>query len=907
MTSWHTQTSVQAMDDLSTSASGLTGTEAGARLQRYGPNELLVKKGPGPLALFARQFTDPLVAILLVAAAISFIVWLIEGGTDGLIDTVVIMAIVLINAALGFYQEYKAERTLEALRDLASPQATVVRDGREMDVPSKELVPGDVIVLATGDKISADARLLEAINLDTIEAALTGESTPVTKNADSLAPEDAPVGDRSNMVHSGTVVGRGRGRAVVVATGMGTELGKIAGLVSTGNEGTPLQKKLARLSGQLGIAVLAIAILIFILGLLRQVPLLDMFLTSVSLAVAAIPEGLPAVVTVCLALGLARMAKRNAVVRTLPSVESLGSATVICSDKTGTLTTGEMSVTEVALASRTVDVTGRGYEPSGELLLGGGKAEVTGELSWLIRAGALCNDSRLEKDRAWTVIGDTTEGTLLVLALKAGTDLEALKAQYPRVGEVPFDSESKRMTTVHLHEGRKYIFTKGAAESVLPLCDKVMTDGREVVLDDRLRDEMAQKDREMAGRALRVLAFSMKESAPDDPAPVEGGATFLGLVGMIDSPRPDAVEAIARCHTAGIRVIMITGDHERTAEAIARQMGIGDGSTPAISGKELSAMPPEELATRVKKASVFARVSPENKVDIVKALQANGEVVAMTGDGVNDAPALKRADIGVAMGITGTDVAKESADIVLVDDNFSSIAGAVEEGRGIYDNIRKFVAFLLSCNGGELALIFAATVLLTDPAFLPFLLPIQILWVNLVTDSFPALALGLDPTDPGVMRRCPRDPKEGPVTRDMAYRIVLLSASMAVSGLLVFQLSMDLTGDVDRARTAVFCTLVLTQLFMVFSFRSERSSVLKTGIRGNVRLVYAVLLSLALQLAVVYLPGLSDAFRTVPLELEWAFIIPLALLGLVVNEVIKYALRRLRGDDGTCEVRVDAA
>ncbi len=895
-------TAEQVMEDLSTSSAGLSPAEVEARFERYGPNELTATKGPTALTLFVKQFLDPLVLILLVAAAISFSIWLLEGGVEELFDTVVILAIVVINAALGFYQEYKAERTLEALRDLSSPQTTVVRDGKEMDIPSKRLVPGDVVVLATGDKISADARLVEAVNLETVEASLTGESTPVSKVASATFPEDAPVGDRLNMAHSGTIVGRGRGRAVVVATGMSTELGKIAGLVEKENERTPLQKKLARLTGQLGIAILGLAVIIFLIGLAQNVPLLDMFLTAVALAVAAIPEGLPAVVTVCLALGLARMARKNAVVRRLPAVESLGSATVICTDKTGTLTTGEMSVTEVALVARTVQVTGEGYAPVGEIRDHGDRAQVRDELAWLVRAGALCNDSRLVKEKGWAIQGDSTEGTLLVLAAKAGVNVDDLRAEYPRVGEVPFDSETKRMTTVHVRDGARFAFTKGAAESVLPLCVRALIDGRPVDMSAQLRHQLAGKDQEMAGRALRVLAVAMKEGADDGPP--DRGLTFLGLVGMIDSPRPEAVRAIERCRKAGIRVIMITGDHERTAEAIARQMGIGDGVTAAISGRELAAMSPVELATRVRKASVYARVSPEHKVNIVEALQSNGQVVAMTGDGVNDAPALKRADIGVAMGITGTDVAKESADIVLTDDNFASIAGAVEEGRGIYDNIQRFVGYLLSCNGGEIALIFAATILFTEPGLLPFLLPIQILWVNLVTDSFPALALGVEPTDPKVMERCPRDPREGPVTRRAAVRILIISAAMAAAGLLAFQLSLDMSADADRARTAAFCTLVLTQLFMVFSFRSDRSSVLRTGLRGNPRLVYAVLISLALQLAVVYVPLLSSAFRTVPLEAEWLFIVPLALLGLVVNEAAKLIGNRLHGD-GTCEVRTD--
>jgi len=568
MSNWHTLDPRQVMDLLATSASGLTAEEAGERLREHGPNELKGRKGPSPLAILVRQFANPLVIILLVAVAISLGVWLVDRNGDELIDAVVIVAIVLINAALGFFQDYRAERTLEALRELTSPQATVVRNGAEVRVPSNTLVPGDVIVLVTGDRVTADARLLEAVNLETMEASLTGESAPASKNAGKVVPEGTPVGERLNMVHAGTVVGRGRGRGVVVATGMDAELGKVAGLVSEKDEGTPLQRKLARLSGQLGLAVLGIAAVVLLIGLARGVPVLEMFLTAVSLAVAAIPEGLPAVVTVCLALGLARMARRNAVVRSLPSVESLGSATVICTDKTGTLTTGEMSVTEVALVGRTVEVTGQGYEPRGELW-DPRNAVGADELTWLVRAGVLCNDARLSHHDAWTVEGDPTEGTLLVLAMKAGEDIEALRSEYRRVDEVPFDPGTKRMTTVHLRGGRQYAFTKGAAESVLPLCGTAMVEGWIVPLDDEVRDRVARKDQEMAGRALRVLAFSMSVGEVGDP-PAEG-TTFLGLVGIIDSPRPDAIDAIARCRSAGIRVIIITGDHERTADANATE------------------------------------------------------------------------------------------------------------------------------------------------------------------------------------------------------------------------------------------------------------------------------------------------------------------------------------------------
>ncbi|KQM12525.1 hypothetical protein AOA80_01710 [Methanomassiliicoccales archaeon RumEn M1] len=889
---WHAMDAAEAAAALDSSEKGLSSEEASARLARDGPNELVGRKRISRLEILLKQLKDPMVLVLIAAAAISAGVGIIEGSMEEILNTVVILLIVAINTLLGYTQEFKAEKTLEALQELASPKVTVVRDGQEIEVPSQELVVGDVMVLSTGDKISADGRLLDSANLETDEASLTGESVPVRKDHGQVLPWDSVLGDRVNMVYSGSTVSRGRGRAVVVTVGSSTELGRIADLATEEGGPTPLQRKLARLSRQLGIMVIGIAAFIMVIGLMGGTDLLTMFLTAISLAVAAIPEGLPAVVTVSLAIGLQRMARRNALVRRLPAVEALGSATVICTDKTGTLTAGVMNIREVALPSGTVHVTGEGYEPEGELIRDGEEVVGDPDLMELLRAGVLCNDSSLVKEDRWRVVGDGTEGTLLVLAKKAGMDPETVREQFPRMREEPFDSERKRMTTVHDIDGKERSYTKGAAESVLPLCTHVLIDGRPEAMDDGLRASFLARDREMASRALRVLALAYGEGEERD-------LTFLGLVGMIDSPRKEAAEAVARCRTAGIRVIMITGDHRLTAEAIAREMGIPSPGG-SITGQELSSMSDEELARRMREVSVFARVAPEQKVRIVEALQGDGHIVAMTGDGVNDAPALKRADIGVAMGITGTDVAKESAEMVLSDDNFASIVAAVEEGRGIYGNIRKFVAFLLSCNAGEIVLMVAATLLIIEPGLLPFLLPIQILWINLVTDGLPAIALGLEPAPPDVMDKCPQDPDEPPVTGPMAARIAIMGAFMGAAALLSFFILRDMGSGTDEARTAAFCTIVLSQLLFVFSARDFRRPLLE--LKRYDRLVLAAGASFLLQLAVVYIPGVNDVFRTVPLGTEWLIIVPLSLMPLLVNEAWKYLHRYLRPEKEVCVV-----
>jgi Ca2+-transporting ATPase len=686
---------------------------AAERLAEFGPNKLTRQATLSPWRLLLDQFKDLMVIVLIVAAAISGILAFLKGSIEDWLDTIVIVVIVAVNAVLGFFQTYRAEKTIEALRDLAAPKTTVIRGGEEIDVPSEEVVPGDIVQLATGDKIGADGRLIDSVNLKTDEAALTGESMPVSKDHREVLPAEALVSDRPNMVMAGSSVLSGRGRAVVVSTGMGTELGRIARMVQGEDEESPLQKKLARLSKQIGAGIIGVCVFIFLIGVLEGVAIEEMFLTAVSLAVAAIPEGLPAIVTVSLALGLQRMARKKALMRRLPSVESLGSATVICTDKTGTLTKGEMNIKEI-FTGQALLVTGDGYEPIGEFLIGNERTEpeeVPG-LVELMTAGTLCNDSQLYREGGrWKIRGDPTEGTLIITARKAGLDHDQLRSANPRIFEVQFDSERKRMTTVHTVEGRKIAYTKGATESVLPLCSSRWTNGLPTVMDEKTRQGIAGLNDDMASRALRILAIARRdvtEVVLDDT--IEQDLTFLGLVGMIDAPRKEAVEAVARCHTAGIRVIMITGDHALTAVAIAKEMCLRScNEAMAVTGTELETMGDEELSRKVNDVSVFARVSPEHKVRIVEALQKNGEIVAMTGDGVNDAPALKRADIGIAMGITGTDVAKESAQMILVDDNFASIVDAVEEGRGVYDNIRKFVNYLLTCNSAEVTSMFVAS------------------------------------------------------------------------------------------------------------------------------------------------------------------------------------------------------
>ena len=888
---------------------GLSREEALRRLDRYGRNELAAEAPVPGWKRFLAQFRDTLVILLLAATAISAGLWLVERESDLPYEAIAIAAVVLLNAIMGYVQESRAESAVAALREMAAALARVVRDGGPQSVPAAELVPGDVIVLEEGDTVPADARLIHSTALHAAEAALTGESVPVSKSVDAAAG-DMPLGDRDNMVFSGTAVSYGRGRAVVVATGMNTEMGRIAGMLhAVRDEATPLQKELDRVGRLLGTVVIAIALIMSVtIVLVGEVSgasaLFDVLILGVALAVAAVPEGLPAVVTAVLAMGVQRMAARNAIVRHLRAVETLGSADVIASDKTGTLTKNEMTVRAVVTASGRVAIGGTGYDPTGEVHLeGGGAVEgpVRVELSRALAIADRANNAQLqERDGRWTVLGDPTEGALLVAARKAGLAPRELEARFRRVGEVPFSSERKLMSTVHTDaeaQERVLVFTKGAPDVLLARCSRELVGEETRPLTDARRAAILQANDELAGRALRTLGVAYRALPPgavaDDEVDerVESDLAFVGLVGMIDPPRDEAKGAVTRAKQAGIRPIMITGDHPRTAGVIALDLGIA-GDSVAITGAELERTPDDALPDVVRRVSVYARVNPEHKLRIVSALQRLGAVVAMTGDGVNDAPALKTADIGIAMGITGTDVSRQAADMVLTDDNFATIVAAVEEGRGIFSNIRKFLRYLLSSNIGEVMTMFFGVLL--APAIgleagesgvvLP-LLATQLLWINLVTDGAPALALGVDPMDPELMDRPPRSRSEGVITRQMWLGIVLVGAVMAAGTLFVLA---------RYGRTMAFTTLMLYQLFNVFNARSDEASAFR-GLFSNAWLWAGVGLSLAAHVAVIYTPFLQQAFSTAPLGAgDWLVCAAVASSALWVREASKLARRASR-------------
>ena len=877
-------------------AHGLSEAEARARLDRHGRNELATEKPVPAWRTFLAQFRDVLVILLLVATAISAGLWLYERDAPWPYEAMAIFAVVLLNAVMGYVQQARAERAVAALRQMSAAHASVVRDGTRRRVPAAEVVPGDVILVEEGDTVPADGRLVQEAALQTAEAALTGESLPVDKDIRPIEGE-VGVGDRYNTVFSGTAVTSGHGRAVVVATGMRTEMGRVAGMLKEAPaETTPLQRELARVGRLLAVIVLVIAIVmiatIFLTEDVRGVgAMFDVLILGVALAVAAVPEGLPAVVTAVLSLGVQRMARRNAIVRHLTAVETLGSATVVASDKTGTLTKNEMTVRVVVTASGRVSVEGSGYEPRGAVHRDGGGAidgSLRAELVRTLAAADRANNSVLqERGGRWTVQGDPTEGALIVAARKAGLEDEALGARFVRVAEVPFSSERKLMSTLHRDVERGGVlraFTKGAADVLLARCTHELVGEASRPLTDERRAQIAAVVDALAGEALRTLAVASrlvpKEEVGDGQEVderVEHDLVFLGLIGMIDPPRPEARDAVARATAAGIRPLMITGDHPRTAAVIAGELGIThDGR--AVTGAELQRMPDGVLDATVRDVSVYARVNPEHKLRIVKALQRQGAIVAMTGDGVNDAPALKTADIGVAMGIAGTDVSREAADMVLADDNFASIVAAVEEGRGIFANIRKFLRYLLSSNLGEVMTMFFG-VLLADViglraadasgVVLP-LLATHILWINLVSDGAPALALGVDPADPDVMHRPPRPRGEGAVTGRMWGGILLVGAITAAGTLLVLDASLpggliEGGGDLRYAQTMAFTTLLFTSLFNVFNARSDERSAF-TGMFANRWLLGAVVLSLVLQAAVIYVPFLQRAFSTVSLD-----------------------------------------
>jgi Ca2+-transporting ATPase len=878
---WHGLDVAEVLTRLETASSGLGSEEARARLAVCGPNELQEYERRPAWHTLASQFKNVLVVILLAATLAS-------GLLGHALEAAVIAVIVLFAVLLGFVQEWRAERALEALRDMAAPVAHAIRDGAETVIPARELVPGDVVVLHAGDRIPADARITTAIDLAIDEAALTGESAAVEKSAAPLALSALPVGDRRNMVFAGTLVTRGRGRAVVVATGMTTEFGQISRLVQTVEAGrTPLQENLDRLGSSLGKAALVVVALIVVVGLWRGMPPIEMFLFGIALAVAVVPEALPAVVTISLAIGVRRMVKRQALVRRLPVVETLGSTSVICTDKTGTLTRNEMTVRRLATADGTFEVTGTGYDPVGGFLDDGTTASLPASALEALRAAALSSDARIVQDERGrrTVEGDPTEGALIVAAAKAGLDQAALNATHPRQQEIGFTSERRRMTTIHDSPEGRVAYSKGAVDVILPDCVALAHAGGTVPLEPSHRESILAQEQQMAAAGLRVLALARKRQAGAENA--ERGMEWLGLVGIMDPPRAEARAAVQTCLDAGVTPVMITGDHPLTATAVAREVGLLDGRR-VVSGPELSRMTDEDLARDVRSIGVFARVSPADKLRVVAAWQGRGDVVAMTGDGVNDAPALKKADVGIAMGITGTDVSKEAAGVTLLDDNFSSIVAAVEEGRIVFSNIRKYLTFLLSSNVGEILLMAGAAL-----AGMPLpLTAVQILYVNLATDGLPALALAVDPPEPDLMRRTPRDPRAGVFTRPLVVLLLVGGTWSALVNIGLFAWLIGSGRPLHEAMAMTFVSLVLIQFFKAYNYRSDRNSVIHRPF-ANRWLNLAVGWELLLLAAIVYVPFLQEPFGTFTFGwTDWVTAGALAFTIVPVIEFVKWLERR---------------
>ena len=913
---------------------GLTKREAQDRLQKLGANELSEKPRPGFLTLLWAQFNNCLVIILIVAALVAL-------ALGEWVDSVAIMIIVLLNAVVGVIQESKAEQALAALKKMSAPSAQVIRDGVQITVPGRELVPGDVVLLEAGNYVPADLRLATSVNLKVEEASLTGESVPVEKNAATVLDKDIPLGDRRNSAFMSTMVTYGRGKGVVTETGMRTQIGLIAEMIqSYHDEDTPLQQKLAQLGKAIGSIVLIICAVVFIYGLTRDTKLADifamgvveylqseqkdiihLFMTAVSLAIAAVPEGLPAIVTICLALGMQQMVKHHALIRKLPAVETLGCATVICSDKTGTLTQNEMTVVQAWVGNQRLRVSGEGYNPTGQFSRYGSAFDIRTDpdATVLLHGALLCNDAMLDERseeadrRSWRIIGDPTEGALVVLARKAGFERGALETALPRVQEIPFDSERKRMTTIHRVTGEQreesfryppvVAFVKGAPDVLLDLCTHVQEAGRLVALTDAKRNEILDHNRDLASAALRVLgvAYRPLDSVPESCTPdsIEKELTFVGLLGMIDPARPEVTDAVKVAKGAGLKSVMVTGDHKETAEAIAKEIGILTRGGIVLAGPEIEKLSDAELAAKAEHLQVCCRVSPQHKTRIVDAMKARGHVVAMTGDGVNDAPALKRANIGVAMGITGTDVSKQTADMVLTDDNFASIVSAIEQGRIIYSNIRKFVYFLLACNAGEIMIIFGSMLFgLPIP-----LRPVQILWLNLVSDGAPALALGLEKGDPDIMKQPPRAAREPVINRDMALGIGIVAAVDAIAILTVFYLGLQrYPGQLVAAQSIAFVTLCASELIRAYTARAEYHSVFSIGVFSNKWMNWAVLASFLLVLAVVYVPFLRPFFDTVPLTLnDWLLMSPFFFASPIAMELLKVYFRKRKADQTSGE------
>ena len=883
---WHSIPIEDVFRRLASSPSGLSTQEAMRRFEVSGPNELKEAKVVNPLEIFRGQFKSLLVWILIAAGLIS-------GLLSDLVDCLAILAIVILNAFIGFYQEFKAEKSITALKKLTAPRAKIRRDNKVASLPASRIVAGDIIELEAGDLVGADARLIEAASLKCVESALTGESDAAMKRAVELGQEDIALGDLQNMVFMGTSVAAGQGHAVVVATGMDTEIGRIAGLIEeTGKETTPLQRKLESLGRILVWASLGIVGLLFMLGLVRGMKFLEMFMTSVSLAVAAVPEGLPAVVTIALALGVLRMSRRRALVRRLPSVETLGSTSVICTDKTGTLTLGEMTVRELYVAGQRFHVTGEGYGPYGEVLFEG-KARDARFAGPLLELGNIligCNNAHLLlEDGTWKVIGDPTEGALLTAGHKTGSDKQRFEASFPKHHEIPFDSDRKRRTVVRIMaDGRLRAFINGAPEELLRLCTHIYTGDGVRAITDADRQHIAAQNATMARKALRVLGSSYREldhtSADRLTADhVERGLVFVGLAGMYDPPRAEAKEAVAKCHAAGIRVVMITGDHPHTALAIARELGIASGDDVVLAGLELEKLSEDELRQRAPAIAVYARVTAEHKLRIIRAWKANGAVVAMTGDGVNDAPAIKGADIGIAMGRSGTEATKQASDMVIGDDNFASIVAAVEEGRGVYENIRKTLQYLLASNCGEL-LLMTVSVLVGLPVPL---LPIHLLWINLVTDGLPALCLAADPVDPDVMKRRPRSPQDRMTDRRFLSRLTLSGMVTATVSFGIYFHGLA-TGSLEAARSMAFTSIVFIELLKAFSFRSETKTVWQMPPLANLQLVVVSAASVGLQIWAHHNSLLGRFLQiTLPPWTERWLLLALAFIPLTALEAAK--------------------
>ena len=864
--SWFNKTSQEVEQELKTNCqNGLSSNQVQENMKKYGLNELQEKKKDSLLKKFLEQFKDFSIIVLIIAAIVSGVVGVAQG--EGFTDTIIILIVVILNAVIGVAQESKAEKSLEALKKLSSHASKVIRNGKEQVIPARELVPGDLVVIETGDYIAADLRIIEAVNLKSQEASLTGESVPVEKITEKIDGNEIGIGDRKNMLFSSSLITYGRGKAIVVNTGMNTEVGKIAGMLDNAEkQETPLQQKLNDLGKTLGIACLAICAVIFVIGLLQGKEIIDMFMTAVSLAVAVIPEGLVAVSTIVLAIGVQKMVKKHAIVKKLPAVETLGSSTVICSDKTGTLTQNKMTVEKVFCDDELQDVK---------------KVNTTEDFKKLVYNCMLCNDSRLLENGQ--LAGDPTETALVDMAFKLDYG-QAIYRENPRVEEVPFDSERKLMTTVNKKNGKYIVYTKGGVDELLKCCNSFLYKGEVRTSINNYAKWIRENNEKMAKEALRVLAFAYKEldhmPSKTEMKTIENDLIFIGMVGMIDPPRIEAKKAVEKCKKAGIKTVMITGDHKITAVAIAKKLGILKDESEALTGTELEKMTDEELTKNVRKYSVYARVSPEHKVRIVKAWQANGEVVAMTGDGVNDSPALKTADIGCAMGKVGTEVAKEAADVILTDDNFATIVSAVEEGRRIYDNILKVIQFLLSCNVGEVIVLLLATLFapqigqwfgISDITMIQVLLPIHILWINLVTDTFPALALAFDPANKDIMDRKPVKRNEGIFTKGRTFRIIYQGLMIGLLTLVAYLIGLGTTHTaidgltleqtkIEVGQTMAFIVLAFSELIHVFNIRDNKNSIFKTGILGNGVLILAILASALLMVVILFIPQLRTIF-----------------------------------------------